>query len=160
MTVPAGTAYIAGDSVTVRATATKANFADAHPITRAVAVDLAAPVVAHTPPDTLTVNTEIAPMDPATVDIDIAGYAVKAGSPLPAGMPLKAFRWLVVSAGDRADDFAETQRIPVTVIREVATGGILYTRVSNRYLLQRSAQTQLQLAPLQAGCVHSVIGVL
>ena len=88
--VPANADYIAGDNVTLRATARKTDFAYAYSITRAVAVDLAAPSVTYTAPTSLTVSTAITPMDPTTTDTDIADYAVKTGSPLPAGLSLDA----------------------------------------------------------------------
>ena len=88
--VPANADYIAGDNVTLRATARKTDFAYAYSITRAVAVDLAAPSVTYTAPTALTVSTAITPMDPTTTDTDITDYAVKTGSPLPAGLSLDA----------------------------------------------------------------------
>ena len=45
---------------------------------------------------------------------------------LPAGMQLSDFRWVVFSAGDDADSFDDSQRVPTGSIRQVPSGGVLY----------------------------------
>ena len=61
VTVPANAAYITGTSVNVSVSASKSGFTSPSPVTRTLAVDLAAPSVSYTAPASLKVGVAITP---------------------------------------------------------------------------------------------------
>ena len=64
VSVPTNAAYITGTSVAVSASASKTGFAAPSPVTRTLAVDLAAPSVSYTAPASLKVGVTITRRDP------------------------------------------------------------------------------------------------
>ena len=111
--VPANAAYIGGTSVTLEVSASKAGFTDATPVSRALAVDLVAPVASYTAPATLKVGEAIT-LDPSTTDTDIAVYALKAGNTLPPGLALNTASGRIDGAPTAANAAARTTTVTVT----------------------------------------------
>ena len=81
--LPANAAYITGTSVAVSASASKTGFTAPSPVTRTLAVDLAAPSVSYTAPASLKVGVAITAMTPT--DTDIASYSATG---LPSGLTI------------------------------------------------------------------------
>ena len=112
--VPANAAYIGGPSVTLEVSASKAGFTDAAPVSRTLAVDLAAPTASYTAPAALKVDQAITPLAPATTDTDIAVYALKTGSTLPPGLTLDTGSGRISGAPTAASAAAHTTTVAFT----------------------------------------------
>ena len=112
--VPANAAYISGASVTLVVSASKAGFTDATPVSRALAVDLVAPVASYTAPAALKVDQAITPLVPSTMATDIVGYALKAGSTLPPELTLDTGSGRIDGAPTAASAAAHTTTVAFT----------------------------------------------
>ena len=99
--VPRHASWIAGTSVPVTVTAEKAGMPSPDPVTRTLAVDLAAPSVSWTAPASLQVGVAIDAMAPVTSDTDIASYSATG---LPAGLVIDSGSGAISGTPDRADD--------------------------------------------------------
>ena len=112
MTVPANAAYITGTSVSVAvsASASKTGFTAPSPVTRTLAVDLAAPSVSYTAPASLKVGVTISAVTPTTTDADIASYSATG---LPSGLTIHSGTGAISGTPDTAE--ANTAAVTVTV---------------------------------------------
>ena len=110
VTVPANAAYITGTSVAVSASASKTGFTAPSPVTRTLAVDLAAPSVSYTAPASLKVGVTISAVTPTTTDADIASYSATG---LPSGLTIHSGTGAISGTPDTAE--ADTATVTVTV---------------------------------------------
>ena len=110
VTVPANAAYITGTSVNVSVSASKTGFAAPSPVTRTLAVDLAAPSVSYTAPASLKVGVTISAVTPTTTDADIASYSATG---LPSGLTIHSGTGAISGTPDTAE--ADTATVTVTV---------------------------------------------
>ena len=110
VSVPTNAAYITGTSVAVSASASKTGFAAPSPVTRTLAVDLAAPSVSYTAPASLKVGVAITAMTPTTADTDIASYSA---TRLPSGLTIHSGTGHISGTPDTAA--ANTAAVTVTV---------------------------------------------
>ena len=115
VTVPANAAYITGTSVNVSVSASKTGFTAPSPVTRTLAVDLAAPSVSYTAPASLKVGVAITAMTPTTADTDIASYSATG---LPSGLAIHAGTGAISGTPDTAA--ATTAAVTVTVTDSAA----------------------------------------
>ena len=111
VTVPADATYIAGTSVTVTVSATKAGFTAASPVTRELTVDLSAPSASYTAPATLQVGVAITAMTPTTIAGDIASYAATG---LPSGLTIDTGTGVISGTPDTANLATATATVTVT----------------------------------------------
>ena len=109
VTVPANAAYITGTSVNVSVSASKSGFTLPSPVTRTLAVDLAAPSVSYTAPASLKVGVAITAMTPTTADSDIASYSANG---LPSGLTIHSGTGAISGTPDTAE--ANTAAVTVT----------------------------------------------
>ena len=115
VTVPANAAYITGTSVNVSVSASKTGFAAPSPVTRTLAVDLAAPSVSYTAPASLKVGVTISAVTPTTTDADIASYSATG---LPSGLTIHSGTGAISGTPDTAE--ADTATVTVTVTDSAA----------------------------------------
>ena len=108
--VPAAAAYLAEPGVALTVTARKTGLTPPSDVVRTVRVDLATPAVSYTAPATLQVGVALAPMNPATTDLDLASYAAVG---LPAGLEINPGRGDQRHADDRGER-AVTVTVTVT----------------------------------------------
>ena len=109
VTVPAAASYITGTSVSVRVSASKSGFTAATNVTRSLTVDLAAPSVTYTAPDSLKLGAAV-DVRPTTTDTDLASYSA---SGLPSGLSINGTTGAIIGAPDTVD--ADTAEVTVTV---------------------------------------------
>ena len=109
VSVPAEASYITGTSVSVRVSASKSGFTAATNVTRSLTVDLAAPSVTYTAPDSLKLGAAV-DVRPSTTDTDLASYSA---SGLPSGLSINATTGAITGAPDTVD--ADTASVTVTV---------------------------------------------
>ncbi len=86
--VPGAASYIAGTSVVLTVSASKAGFTVASDVQRTLTVDLTAPTATYQPPSSLTVGTAITDIVPGSPSADIASYALV--GTLPPGLSFDA----------------------------------------------------------------------
>ena len=111
VTVPANAAYITGTSVNVSVSASKTGFAAPSPVTRTLAVDLAAPSVSYTAPASLKVDVTISAVTPTTTDADIASYSATG---LPSGLTIHSGTGAISGTPDTAAANAVSVTVTVT----------------------------------------------
>ena len=111
VTVLANAAYITGTSVNVSVSASKTGFAAPSPVTRTLAVDLAAPSVSYTAPASLKVGVAITAMTPTTADTDIASYSATG---LPSGLTIHSGTGAISGTPDTAAANAVSVTVTVT----------------------------------------------
>ena len=109
--VPANASYLTGPSVSVTVSAHKSGFASQRPVTRSVAVDLAAPSVSWTAPSSLQVGVAIGAMTPVTSDMDIASYGATG---LPSGLAIDETTGAIGGTPNTADENTATATVTVT----------------------------------------------
>ena len=109
VSVPANAAYITGTSVNVSVSASKTGFTAPSPVTRTLAVDLAAPSVSYTAPASLKVGVAITAVTPTTADTDIASYSATG---LPSGLTIHSGTGAISGTPDTAE--ADTATVTVT----------------------------------------------
>ncbi len=107
--VPAAAAYVTGTEVALTVSASKARYSAAT-VNRSLTVDLSAPAVSYTAPDSLTVGTAITTMSPVTSATDIKSYAA---TDLPPGLAINAASGVISGTPDTAS--AATQDATVTL---------------------------------------------
>ena len=111
VSVPANATYIIGTSVEVTVSASKIGFISPSPVTRELAVDLAAPSASYTAPGTLQVGVAIADLAPSTTATDIASYAATS---LPSGLSIDAGTGVITGTPDTANPATATATVTVT----------------------------------------------
>ena len=109
--LPANAAYITGTSVNVSVSASKTGFTASSPVTRTLAVDLAAPSVSYTAPASLKVGVTISAVTPTTTDADIASYSATG---LPSGLTIHSGTGAISGTPDTAAANAVSVTVTVT----------------------------------------------
>ena len=109
--LPANAAYITGTSVAVSASASKTGFTAPSPVTRTLAVDLAAPSVSYTAPASFKVGVTISAVTPTTTDADIASYSATG---LPSGLTIHSGTGAISGTPDTAAANAVSVTVTVT----------------------------------------------
>ena len=110
--VPGNADSIAETSVVLSVTASKTGYTDAT-VTRTLPVDLTAPTVSYTAPDSLKVDVAIESIDPTTSDTDIVSYAISGGS-LPPELSLNGETGVITGATTAANRSTRTTTVTAT----------------------------------------------
>ena len=110
--VPGNADSIAETSVVLSVTASKTGYTDAT-VTRTLPVDLTAPTVSYTAPDSLKVDVAIESIDPTTNDTDIVSYAISGGS-LPPELSLNGETGVITGATTAANRSTRTTTVTAT----------------------------------------------
>ena len=114
VSVPGDATYISGTSVSLSVTATKPHYTSVT-VTRSLTVDLTAPAVSYTAPQSLTVGVAITAIDPTTNDTDIVSYAISSDSlPLPRGLSLNGATGVISGMPTTGNPNTETVEVLAT----------------------------------------------
>ena len=104
--------YITETSVPLSVTASKTGFIS-ETVTRTLTVDLTAPSVSYTAPDSLKVGVAVASITPTTTDTDISSYEISSGS-LPPGLSLNGETGVITGTPTTANGSPQTAGVLAT----------------------------------------------